>query len=190
MCYNEYFTTNTNNIKNIWKGIKELVTLKKGKTNFPTTIVHNNTILNNSVSIADVFFPNIGSNFANKIPVQNCSNPRMTFLEDSIQSNIYLFLVTSAKIEREIDHIKSTKAIGPFSIPVPLLKMLKAHLAKPLDIIFNYFFSSGKVPDKFKIAKVISLHKKGLTTILNNYCPISILPIFNRILEKLENSIL
>ena len=166
-----------------------MVTLKKGKTNFPTKIVHNKTILNNSVSIADAynfFFKCIGQNLANKIPVQdNCSNPHMKFLEDSIQSSIYLFPVTSTKIEREIDHIKATKAVGPFSIPIPLLKILISYLAKPLENILNYSLSSGKVPDKFKIAKVILVQKKGSTTLLNNYHPISLLPVYNRILEKL-----
>ena len=95
--------------------------------------MYNNTILNNSVSIADafnIFFSNIGQNLANNIPVQeNCSNPRMTFLEHSIQSSIYLFPVTSTEIENEIDQIKPTKAVGPFSIPIALLKMLKSYLA-------------------------------------------------------------
>ena len=41
------------------------------------------------------------------------------------------------------------------------------------------------VPDDFKVAKVIPIHKKGLHTSLGNYHPVSLLSIFNLILEKL-----
>ena len=44
---------------------------------------------------------------------------------------------------------------------------------------------TGMVPDNFKVAKVIPIHKKGLHTGLGNYRLILLLSIFNLILEKL-----
>jgi len=41
------------------------------------------------------------------------------------------------------------------------------------------------VPDQFKIADVIPVHKKDSVTCMNNYRPISLLSIFNKILKKL-----
>ena len=41
------------------------------------------------------------------------------------------------------------------------------------------------VPDNFKVVKVIPIHKKGPHTSLGNNRPISLLSIFNLILEKL-----
>ena len=55
----------------------------------------------------------------------------------------------------------------------------------PLEFIFNISFSSGCVPDQFKLANVIPVHKKDSVTCMNNYRPISLLSIFNKILEKL-----
>ena len=46
-------------------------------------------------------------------------------------------------------------------------------------------FSTGLVPDQFKIANVIPIYKSGSKIVLNNYRPISLLSIFNKILEKL-----
>jgi len=46
-------------------------------------------------------------------------------------------------------------------------------------------FSSGIVPDNLKIAKVILIHKKGDMCSPTNYRPISLLSIFNKLLEKL-----
>ena len=81
--------------------------------------------------------------------------------------------------------LKSGKASGPFSIPVSLLKILSSIIAKPLEILYNLSFSSGTVPDSFKMARVIPVYKSGSSSSLSNYRPISLLSIFNQILKKL-----
>ena len=58
-------------------------------------------------------------------------------------------------------------------------------LSGPLEILFNTSFTTGVVPDNFKLAKVIPVFKKGSQTNLSNYRPISLLSIFNKLLEKL-----
>ena len=93
--------------------------------------------------------------------------------------------MTALEIENEISNIKSSKATGPYSVPTDLLKFLKSYLSIPLEIIYNVSFSNGCVPDQLKIASVIPIHKKDSQTDLNNYRPISLLSVFNKILEKL-----
>ena len=66
-----------------------------------------------------------------------------------------------------------------------ILKLLEGLISKPLVSIFNLSLSTGVVPDSFKIASVIPVYKKGSQIGLNNYRPISLLSIFNRILEKI-----
>ena len=77
------------------------------------------------------------------------------------------------------------KSTGPFSVPTALLKLFKTCLLKTLETLFNLSFSHGKVPSKFKIARVIPVYKKGSMSRVSNYRPISLLSIFNRLLEKL-----
>ena len=58
-------------------------------------------------------------------------------------------------------------------------------ISKPLEIVFNSSFETGIVPDKFKIARVFPIFKNGLESNVSNYRPISLLSVFNRVLEKL-----
>ena len=57
-------------------------------------------------------------------------------------------------------------------------------LDKPLLHIFNLSLQTGVFPDKLKIARVIPLFKGGENYKLGNYKPISVLPCFSKILEK------
>ena len=54
-----------------------------------------------------------------------------------------------------------------------------------MEIIYNASFSYGLVPDQLKTANVIPVHKKDSLTDMNNYRPISLLSVFNKLLEKL-----
>ena len=51
--------------------------------------------------------------------------------------------------------------------------------------IFNKSLQKGIFPDKLKIAKVIPVFKSGEESCLNNYRPISILPTFSKVLERI-----
>ena len=96
-----------------------------------------------------------------------------------------IYPATAGEIETEINNINSSKSVGPYSIPINLLKTLKSLLSKPLAHLFNCSFLSGVVPDKLKVAGVIPVFKKGPRTLMTNYRPISLLSIFNKLLEKL-----
>ena len=50
--------------------------------------------------------------------------------------------------------------------------------------VFNLSLSTGQVPSKLKIAKIIPVYKKGKVDVLSNYRPISLLSIFDKLLEK------
>ena len=58
-------------------------------------------------------------------------------------------------------------------------------ISVPLASLFNTSISSGVVPEKFKVANVVPVYKKDSQTNVSNYRPISLLSVFNKILEKL-----
>ena len=148
--------------------------------------------MKDSQSIASAFnkyFFNIGSKLTNEIPRVD-TDPQI-FLGPSLLNSFVLLQVTSTEIEDVITSLQSAKASGPYSIPVCLLKLMKTCISFLQQLIYNLSFSSGCVPDHFKLVNVIPIHKKDSVTCMNNYIyrPISLLSIFNKILEKLVHII-
>ena len=47
------------------------------------------------------------------------------------------------------------------------------------------FIINGVVPNELKVAKVVPIYKSGDRRLINNYRPVSVLPSFSKILEKL-----
>ena len=74
------------------------------------------------------------------------------------------------------------------SYPVKIIKELKAILSSILAHIINKSLTNGYFPSKMKIARVLPLHKGGSKNELNNFRPISILPIFSKIFERIVHN--
>ena len=143
---------------------------------------------NNSKDIANAFndfFTNVGHNLATSVPIANRS--AMSYMQNRQSNSICLSPTSANEIENEIEKLKSSKATGPYSIPITILKLLKTFISKPLECIFNCSLSTGLFPNKFKIASVFPFLKKGSHMIVNNYRPISLLSIFNQLLAKIES---
>ena len=66
-----------------------------------------------------------------------------------------------------------------------MIKLCDEVLLLPLKLIFENCLSQGIFPEMWKKANVVSIHKKNLENLKQNCRPISLLPIFGKILEKL-----
>ena len=183
--YNDYFSIHLNNGKRIWKGIKQIIRSPSQERQAINKILLNDIELTDQTLIANAFnnyFAKIGSDLASTIP--SVDKSAYEWMSSSPQDSFFLSPITPEEIETEISNLKIGKATGPSSIPVSILKILKGVLSEPLQIIFNASFLTGIVPERFKIARVIPVFKKGSQVCLNNYRPISLLSIFNKLLEK------
>ena len=69
-----------------------------------------------------------------------------------------------------------------------MIKYLTDNTLKALSFIFNLSYVHGQYIECFKVAKVLTIFKKGDTKNVTNYCPISLLPCFSKILERITHS--
>ena len=126
---------------------------------------------------------NVGPNTEKSIPVNPKIKPE-NFLNDRNQLN---FLIAHISHEEVLDiiHQLENKSTGPQSIPIKLLKLVPDLILIPLCKIINHSFQTGVYPDALKISEVILIHKGGSTEELDNYRPIALSSIFDKIIEKL-----
>ena len=75
------------------------------------------------------------------------------------------------------------KASGLDKMPARLMRDAAAEIFNPLTKIINVSLETGYVPREWKVARVVPLFKSCKITDLDNYRPISILPVASKILE-------
>ena len=101
---------------------------------------------------------------------------------DLLQTDLHADIITV------LGELKPSSGTGPDGIPAILLKHCCHELATPLSIIWKTSLEDRTVPDFYKRATILPLHKKGLTSDPGNYRPISltshVVKCFERILRK------
>jgi len=103
----------------------------------------------------------------------------------NVNKSSYLSIAHPYEIFDIIKSFDLNKSLGPNSIPVYLLKICNDYFSKILAKLLNLSFATGIFPDLCKFAKVIPIFKKDNPLLCNNYRPISLLPIFSKIFEKI-----
>ena len=134
-------------------------------------------------NIFNDFYVNVADGITRTIPLTPKSP--LDYLSDRTCNSLFLTLVTEIEVNDLINILNPSKSVGPNSIPMKLLKIIGYSVSPHLALLVNQSFQSGVFPDKLKIAKIISIFKKGNPELPSNYRPISLLPIFSKIFEKL-----
>ena len=187
--YKSYFETFKNNSKKIWKGINELLN-KSNKTASSEIIIKNNGVLvNDQKQVANRFneyFTSIAQNLVDKL--RNPKKQYSDYLKDPVSNSFMISPVLTAEVLDQLQNLDETKAADSYDIPVNLIKLVQNHIAKPLTTLINLSFSTGYYPKALKYAKVIPIFKAKAKNEVSNYRPISLLPLFNKIFEKLMYS--
>ena len=185
--YDKYFKRNWNNIKNIWKGIKSLISLKAVASSVPTVLsLDNGDTITNPYDIANTF-NNYFASMAEitKKSIKYSHKHFSDYLSNESSSAIFLQPTDKEEIANIISSLNSNKASGPNSIPYRILFLLKNELSKQLADLFNLSFMTGVFPSVLKTTKVVPVFKKDSKLNYSNYRPISLLSNIEKILEKL-----
>ena len=104
------------------------------------------------------------------------------YLTNPINESLFLRPTDNDEVLKEINQLKNKATID---IRVSLLKHLKQEVIEGLVIIFNKSFKEGHFPELLKIAKVTPIYKGDHPTNPHNYRSVSLLSVFDKLLEKL-----
>ena len=93
-------------------------------------------------------------------------------------------MINESLVVNTLQGLKASKASGLDNISPHMLKDAAVVVAKPLTRIVIESLSQGTVPSEWKYAKITPLYKKGMPTNMDNYRPISVLPVASKVLER------
>lgn len=188
--YDNKFTEYKSNSRMTWKTINEVMNKNTCKSKQAIShIKHMNEDINNKNQIADIFndfFSNIGSSLTSKLTVpafgsyaehlQKAPRP----LHGMAFPDTDQYEIMSACASINISHAQDCDGLS-----VNDVKPILPYLYIPLSHLFNCMARNSVFPNKLKMARVVPIHKNGLNENVTNYRPISILPVFSKIFERI-----
>ena len=109
-------------------------------------------------------------------------------VEDSVNGNdiaskFCFDYITPEFVFDEICKMSNSKSPGINNFDVRLLKLAAPVICEPLAYICNLSLHTSCFPNDWKLAKVTPIHKDGDKYDVNNYRPISVLPVLSKIIE-------
>ena len=169
------------NPKEFWKSVKEI---------FPTKGISRVTV--NDTSFNKCKAKQFGEYFSNVITRLKNSAFKLTDcvwkhrkLLASRTDHVFQFeYVSIVFVKSFLKKVKRTKATGLDDLPAGMLKDCADYIAVPLRYIVNLSLNTSTVPSAWKEAKIVPIYKSGASSSVENYRPISVLPILSKLLEK------
>ena len=185
----EYYRKKTaqqnKNPKEAWKTINDLL----GRSSNDTTINELSIDGSNITSTQEMangfneYFTNIGPNLASSI---DDSNTSFRLFVKPAKSKLDRFkFVSVSRVIKLLNGLSNCKATGLDKISGRILKVAANSIAPSLTHIFNHGLISNCFPDEWKMARLVPIHKKGPRDLIENYRPISILPVISKIMERI-----
>ncbi len=176
------FQSSKGDAKLIWKSINNILGRVRNTSKVKQIISSNDVELTRSDLIAKEF-----NEYFNSIPTitqAKLNNSKEDYIDLIPVNNKSMFLIptTPHEVLTTVNNLKNKKSND---IPVQFLKSVGFEVSTILCTLFNLCFKSGCYPDILKSARTIPVLKSGNSNLLCNYRPMSLLPIFNKILEKL-----
>ena len=191
--YNKKLHGSSGDSRATWKVINEILHPRGNKqictefnkisdvTNEPIE----NECLNHPNDIVNEFnnyYLGVAESLSSKIIDNNISYE--TFLGNRVQDTFSFELVNEREVGRLIGELGETAA-GYDQLPARVIKYSRDYILTPLTHIINCSLRTGIFPSKLKIARICPIYKSGDKHQFLNYRPISILPIFSKIFEKI-----
>ena len=177
---------NKQNSKEIWSLLKLALGKHNDKSSFPQTFNVDNKRTDDKSIIAESFnqyFSKIGLQTSQNVPP--ASKHFTSYMRNPSVNSMFLEPIEPSHVLDVVNKLKSKTSSGHDDVSSKLIKESINEIVNPLTHIINCSFNTGIVPRQMKIAKVIPIYKASDSTLLKNYRPISLLPAFSKIIERI-----
>ena len=189
--YSKQFQSASGNSKKTWELINQL--RGKSKSQIKPSFIINGQLVKERRIIANEFnkyFVSIAHNMNIQLQ-QDQDEPRipitpipqfMQYLDTRIGDSIYFSSCTPDEVSRIIKELENGKASD---ICITVVKQSSPIISHKLCNFFNAFIEKGIFPNLMKVGNISPVYKKGNPQTLGNYRPVSTLPLFGKIFEKI-----
>ena len=171
-----------NDPKMFWKYVNSKL---KTKEAIPDIVTEENVKLTDDYSKAEEFNKFFCSVFTSEdtvnMPIVNARN---------LQTPLENINITEEDVEERIKNLNVKKSMGPDEIHPKILFELAPIIKSPITKIMQQSLDEGMLPDDWKSAIIIPIHKKGRKDITSNYRPISLTSIVSKIQEGIIKDIM
>ena len=172
--------------KKFWKVIHKVVPSKKSPQSHDILLMNNGKKLGKEevAHFINDYFINVG-NF--KIPVT--ANQSLPEDDSDADADVPVLMnmeeVNEGEVLKIVNDINVSKSSGIENISSFAVKEALRVLISEITFTFNLSIKTSKFPKAWKRATIIPIPKTGNLTLVQNYRPISLLPLPGKILEKL-----
>ena len=189
--YHRKFENVKGDMKKTWKLINELRGNNKDKVS--TSFVIDGKLVLDHPEISNefnLFFSSIARKINSKVyssTLMNSTNEITThghrkYFERSVCNSMFFNTCTAYEISEIVKELENGKASD---IPIIVIKKCSTIITEHICGFMNNFIEIGIFPDILKRGCITPIFKKGDSRFLDNYRPVSTLPIFGKIYEKL-----
>ena len=159
--------------KKFWSHVKS----SKNSSRIPEVMSYEGLTANEPLAKANMF----NQYFYKQFSEPSCYETNIEF-DNDITFDIDF---SAPRVKLLLDNLDINKAQGPDAISGAVLKNCSETLAYPLSILFNLSYNTGYIPQEWKLANVVPVHKKDDKNKVINYRPISLTSLVMKVFERI-----
>ena len=169
------------NPKSFWKAVKDVFPTKAARKSNTNSQSNNRKLTKNFRDYFSTVVHKLKSS-ALKLKEFVWQRPEKVILRTN--KSFKFRYISMVFIQNFLKNLQRNKATGLDELPPGMLKDCRNHIATPIHFIVNLSLQSSTVPTAWKQAKLTPIFKSGDHKNVENYRPISVLPILSKLVEK------
>jgi hypothetical protein len=183
--YETLLENSKNNLRKTWGILRDLIGNQRNEHGI-AKVTHDGSSIVDKKKIADhlnTHFTSIGKKLIERIP--HCNTNPLHYLDGNFVNSFFFTPVQLNDVNNCILHLRATSAPGHDQFSPLIIKENKDCIVHPLTYVINLSLRQGYIPADWKRAHVTPIFKAGERDNMSNYRPISVLPVFSKIMERI-----